>query len=395
MNAAEISSRRRTLGLLAGSLIAGAGPAWGGSPNLPLRIGLSLGLTGAYVSESVMQLLAYLLWTEEINTRGGLLGRQVELVVRDDRSDPTQAREHYETLITRDRVDLLFSPFSSALTFAVAPIVDRHGYPLLAAGAAADNIWNQGYRHIFAMIPPASRQTIGFLTLLADARISTLAIAHTENPYALSILAGTQKWASEFGIQIVSVQKTTAPLGNLEAEARQARESGARALLMAGFFDESVRMRRAIKHIGWHPSAFLATVGPTLDTFAKELHGDEEGVFTTSTWEPLSGWPMVGSPQFIHAFKARYGLTPSFTAAQAYAAGQVLEAAIQRSASVDRSALRDTLARLDHKTVVGRFIVDGTGMLTRRDTLIAQWQQGRREVVWPREVRTALPVLGS
>lgn len=388
--------RRRFLHLLAGTALTGAWPAWGSDAHgAPLRIGLSLGLTGAYAHDSEMQLLAYRLWADGLNAGGGLLGRSVELVVHDDRSDPARARELYETLITRTKADLLLAPFSSPITFAVAPVTERHGYPLIAAGAASDDIWKKGYRYIFATIPPASRQTIGFLVLLAEARIDTLAIVHTDNVYATALAAGTQQWAPEIGIRIVSVRQSTLSSGSFEDAARTAREAGAAALLMAGHFDESVAMRRALKRIGWKPSAFLATVGPTLDRYATELAGDEEGVFSTSTWEASAALPLRGSPEFIRAFKARFEKTPSFIAAQAYAAGQILDAAIHRSASLDRAVLRDTLARLDHETVIGRFVVDQTGMLTRRHALIIQWRRGRREVVWPPDVRTAYPELGS
>lgn len=395
MGHAATTHRRRFLHLLAGAALAGAWPAWAGEARAaPLRIGLSLGLTGAYAHDSEMQWLAYRLWADELNARGGLLGRSVELLVRDDHSDPARARELYEALITRERVELLLSPFSSPITFAVAPVVEHYGYPLIAAGAASDDIWKQGYRYIFATIPPASRQTIGFLALLAEARVTTLAIVQTENLYATALAAGTQKWAPEFGIRIVSVQTLPTPSADFEGAARAARAAGALALLMAGHFDESVAMRRALKRIGWQPSAFLATVGPTLDRYATELAGDEEGVFSTSTWEASAALPMRGSREFIRAFKARFDKTPSFIAAQAYAAGQILDAAVHRSDSLDRAVLRDTLARLDHETVIGRFVVDQTGMLTRRHALIIQWQKGRREVVWPPEVRTAYPELG-
>jgi len=168
-------ARRQFLRLLAGGLLTGTGFAGAAEPaRQPLRIGLSLGLSGAYANDGAMQHMAYQLWASHVNLRGGLLGRRVELLVRDDGSDPALARTIYETLILRDRVDLLFSPYSSAITFAVAPITERHGYPLLAAGAASDEIWKQGHHFIFATIPPATRQTIGFLALLADARIGTL-----------------------------------------------------------------------------------------------------------------------------------------------------------------------------------------------------------------------------
>ncbi|WP_041656289.1 amino acid ABC transporter substrate-binding protein [Azoarcus sp. KH32C] len=381
--------------LLAGAVLApiGVGRA-ADSVGPPLRIGVSLSLSGAYANNGDMQHKAYQLWMAQVNRRGGLLGRPVELLVRDDRSSPDAARAIYEDLIQHNRVDLLFSPFSSGITYAVAPIADRYGYPLLAAGAASDEIWKQGYRYIFATIPPASRQTVGFLTLLADAGISTLAIVSTPDVYAVTLVDGTRKWASEYGIRIVSTQGIAAGTPDLEPAARIARESGASALLMAGQFDESVRMTQALKRIGWRPAAFYASVGPTLDKFGDELAGDADRVLATSTWEPRSELPFAGSADFIRQFNSRFNQQPSFLAAQAYAAGQLLEEALKRVGRLDRRLLRDTLASLDCNVIIGRYTVDQAGMLTRRPPLIIQWQRGRREIVWPPEVRTSIARLG-
>ncbi|HJV24165.1 MAG TPA: amino acid ABC transporter substrate-binding protein [Aromatoleum sp.] len=381
--------------LLAGALLAPTAVVRGtDSAHPPLRIGLSLSLSGAYANNGDMQQKAYQLWAAQVNQRGGLLGRPVELLVRDDRSTPDFARAIYEGLIERDRVDLVFSPFSSGITYAVASVADRYGYPLLAAGAASDEIWKQGYRYVFATIPPASRQTVGFLALLADSAIRTLAVVNTPDVYATALVEGTRKWATEYGIRIVSTQQLAPGTTDLEPAARIARESGASALLMAGQFEESIRMTRALKRIGWRPSAFYASVGPTLDKFGDELAGDADRVLATSTWEPRSELPFAGSADFIRQFTARFKQQPSFLAAQAYAAGQLLEEALKRVGRLDRHLLRDTLAGLDCNVIIGRYTVDQAGMLTRRPPLIIQWQGGRREIVWPPEVRTSVARLG-
>lgn len=388
--------RRHALRLLAGILLAATrlGHA-ADSAQKPLRIGLSLSLSGPYGNDGEMQHKAYQLWAGHVNERGGMLGRHVELLVRDDRSDPKLARSIYEELVERDRVDLLLSPYSSAITFAVAPVAERHGYPLLAAGAASDEIWKQGYRYIFATIPSASRQTIGFLALLADAGIDTLAIVQTDDVYAAALADGTRKWAVEYGVRVVSTQRLPKGTVDVEPAARAARESGAAALLMAGHFNESVAMPRALKRINWRPAAFYASVGPTLDKYATELAGDAEGVLATSTWEPRAELSFAGSADFLRQFVARFNQQPSFIAAQAYAAGQLLEEALKRAGHLDRRLLRNTLASLDHNVIIGRYTVDQAGMLTRRPPLIIQWQAGRREIVWPADARTAAARIGG
>lgn len=383
-------TRRSVLQLLCLSVAAGS--AWALDPKTagpPVRIGVSLALSGAYMHEGVMQHKAYRLWAQHLNQRGGLLGRPVEMIVRDDRSEAETARRLYQEFIERDHLDLVFGPFSSGLTLAVAPIAERNAYPMLAAGAASDEIWRQGYRYVFGTIPAAGRQTIGLLALLAEAGIDSLALVHTSDAYALDLAAGTRKWAAEYGIKITSTQQVIRGTADLTAPARLAQQSGARALLMAGHFDESVNMRRALKLIGWTPTAFFASVGPTLDQYGQLLGGDAEGVFATSTWEAREELKYPGSAEFLREFVRTYDEAPSFIGAQAYAAGQILERAVAKAGGIERRGLREALSTLDTEVIIGRYAVDQSGLLIKRFPLLIQWQKGRREIVWPAEVRTA------
>src|SRR5205085_6856372 len=94
----------------------------------PLRIGISLGLTGSYENITRQQQRAFRLWETHINERDGILGRKVQLIIRDDKSDPQVAKRIYEDFIEREKVHFVFAPYSSAVTSAVAPVTERHGY---------------------------------------------------------------------------------------------------------------------------------------------------------------------------------------------------------------------------------------------------------------------------
>jgi len=386
----RIFTRRRFLGALCAATAASVVPGWAAEAAGPaLRIGLSLGLSGIYATDAEMQGKAYRLWADQVNRRGGILGRRVEMVIRDDKSDATTARLIYQDYVLRDGADLLMGPYSSGITAAVAPIADQYGYPMLSPGGAAESLWKQGYRNLFGIIPVAGRHTIGFLALLADAGVDTLAVVQAEDPFSSDLAQGTQTWAAEYGVRITSFQKV--PLGstNLEPAARTARQSGAQALLMAGHFEESVNMRRALQRIDWTPAAYYASVGPGLDKYGSILGSAAEDTFATTTWEPLEELKLPGTAEFLHAFVAAYGEKPNFLAAHAYAACQILERALQQVGRLDRAQLRDALAQLDTNSLIGRYAVDRTGLQTKRFPLIVQWRHGRREIVWPEALRTA------
>ena len=103
----------------------------------PIKLGGTLGLTGKYAPMSEMVSLGLKLWVKHTNEKGGILGRPVELIVYDDTSDPATAKMLYEKLIQEDKVDLVFGPYSSAVTTAAAEVTEKYGFSMLASGAAS------------------------------------------------------------------------------------------------------------------------------------------------------------------------------------------------------------------------------------------------------------------
>jgi len=360
-----------------------------------LRIGVSVGLTGEYQNIARLQQRAYLLWQKNVNERGGILGRRVQVVIRDDRSDPETARKIYETFINEERMDFVFGPYSTANTEAIAPIIDRHGYPTLTAGATADGLWRRGYRNLFGVYSPASRYAMGFLALLAEAGIQHIAIVSANDGFSVEASTGMRVWAPQYALKVASFATVSKDKDEMRRAAQAAQRAGAQALLVAGHFNESVDMRKVLKEVHWSPRAYYATVGPAVDRYAELLGEDAEATFSTSVWEPREDLRFPSSPEFLRQFVATYAETPSYHAATAYAAGQILEQAIVKSASVDRAKVREALYLVDADSVIGRYAVDRTGMQIKRFPMIVQWQGAKREIVWPPELRTALPVIAK
>ena len=359
----------------------------------PIRIGVSLGLTGQYANIAGHQQRAYELWVRDVNSRGGILGRNVQVIVRDDRSDPETAKKIYQDFIRKDKLDFVFGPYSSPIAAAIAPIADAHGYPTLIGGASADEIWKRGYTFILGVYAPAGRYAVGFLALLAEAGIERVAIVSVDDVFSLAAADGARRWAPQYQLEVTGyiVQPKGHP--DFAHAAEMARRSGAQALLLSGHFNEAVQMRAALKRVGWSPLAYYATVGPAVPKYFEELGKDAHGTFFTSLWEPREDLRLAGSAAFLRAYLSAYGESPSYQAATAYAAGQTLEQAIVRAGSTDRAAVRQALFALDINTIIGRSAVDRTGVQIKQYPLIVQWQGSKREIVWPAELKTAAPIL--
>ena len=356
----------------------------------PIRIGLTLSLTGRYSKLGEMQQRAYLLWERQINEAGGLLGRPVKVLIEDDGSGPAKAAELYQRLIAEDRVDLLFGPYSSGITSAVAPVADEAGFPLLAAGASSDRIWQQGYRYIFGVYTPASRYALGVLNLALLNDLETVAIVHADDAFSVSAGEGAWKWAPRLGLNVVMFEEFEKGTRNLADLAERVKFAAPGLLIMAGHFNESIDMRRALIEVDWYPKAYFATIGPVLARYRDILKEAADLSFASSLWEPELRFP--NSREFAASFRGMFHLEPTYHAATAYAAGQILEAAVTNVGSLDRGSIRDALEGLQTHTVVGRYLVDATGIQVKHFPLTIQWQKGRKEIVWPEEVQTAQPI---
>ena len=354
------------------------------------RIGVSLGENGRFKFPSTMQARAYRMWESDINSRGGLLGKPIEMIILDDKGEADLAKENYEILTEQEPVDIVFGPYSSGLTGAVAPIVDISGYPMLAAGASSDKIWMQGYSNVFGMWTPASRYTVYMLNVALLNGWTKVAIIHSEDPFSASVAEGARKWAKRLGaFEVVAFESFEKGTRDLQSWASKIRNSGAELVIMGGHFNESVDMPQAFQAIGWTPKAYFATVGPTLERFQTTLGDASNCTFATSIWEPNVQFP--GAGEFAAAFIETYHETPSYHAATAYAAGQILEEAADLAGTLDHDALREAFSKLDTLSIIGRYSVDRTGMQSKRFPLLIQWQDGVKQIVWPKDRQTAEP----
>ncbi len=356
----------------------------------PLVLAASLSLTGHYVELGKMKERAYRLWAEDVNRRGGILGRPVKLLIVDDQSDRERTRQLYTDFATKHKADFFLGPYSSELTDVAAEVAETYQYPILASGASANSLWDKNRKYLFGVYVTSDRYTIGFLELLVRHGINHVAIVAGKEPFSQGILAGSLEWAKRFGLNMVQTGVFTSGEMDIEEGIRAAHASGAEALLIAGHFKDSVNATHVLKKISWKPKAFFATVGPALDNYGDDLGKDAEFTFSCSQWEPSLSYP--GAREFAKTFVERYNMQPSYHAATAYAEGEILESSIVKANSFDRRKVRDKMQVLDVITIIGRYGVDKDGRQIRHFTTTVQWQNGKKQIVAPKELKTADPI---
>jgi branched-chain amino acid transport system substrate-binding protein len=389
-------TQRTVIGSLAAALAAAVvlvgGPALAADTVL---VGGAISQTGRYAEPAGRQVNAIKQWVDEVNQRGGLLGKKIELRLLDDKSDTQTSIKLYEKLITEDKVDVLLAPYSSGITEAVANVNERYHMPFVAYGAASTPIWEKGRKYIFSIVGIAEDYQKGAAHLAKQIGVKRAAIIGEDSLFPRQSGKGAADWAKKLGIEIVLQENYPQKQMDFTALLQKIKAAGAEAIFSNSYFADAAAQIRQMREQNVNVKLFAGTVGPGLPAFAEQLGPSAEYVLGFSQWEPL---PAVlkhpGMKEFIANYEKRYGEKPNYHAGGAYGALQVTEAAIKKAGSFDKEKLREALASIDVQTIFGRYKVDAKGM-NDHEGVTFQILKGERRVVWPEkwaETKAELPM---
>jgi len=372
--------------MLAGAgLFMSAGAA--AQTDKPIRIGVALSQSGNLADSAKHYFQGVQLWSEQVNARGGLLGRKVELVVYDERSDPATAARLYEKLISDDNVDLLFGPWGSASTATAAAVANKHKRVFLNSGGASEQIHERGFKYVFQSAAPISAYVANIGPLAEQHDLKSLVVFARDYAGGRDMAKVIRQIAADRHMQVKAVEffpVTTTDFSSLIAQARQLQPD---IWVSVGYPHEAIEMVRQMKASNYLPKVFIHN-GASIADFLNSTGKDAEYVYAMSLYEPHL--KTKGNEAFVQAYRARYQVDPGYYSAFSYVGGTVLEAAVTAAGSVDQEKLREVFTTLELDTVMGRHKVDPqTGKQIGVTGLLAQVRNGKREVVLPLEVKTA------
>lgn len=347
----------------------------------PIKIGASMSVTGTYAKPGTYQKEGYDVCIDELNAKGGLLGRKVELVIYDDQSQPATAVKLYEKLITEDKVDAVMGPYSSAVSEAVANVTEKYRKVMVAPLAATTSIFKKGRKYIFMMITPAENYLDGLIDMAAKRGLKTVAIINEDTLFPKASAAGTAEAAKKKGLQVVLQEAY--PKGNTDFSALLVKiKSTNPDVIAAGtYFDDAVAITRQMKELNVNPKMFGLTVGGDLPEFYDLLKQNAEYVYGSTQWDESLPYP--GQKEFVGAYKKKFKHEPSYHAAAGYAGCLVYGEAVRRAGSLDADKVREQLLTMEIKTAFGDYKVDPDGFQIAHKMVMLQWQDGKRVVVWP------------
>ena len=352
---------------------------------------MALSQTGNLADSAAPYFKGLDLWREQANARGGLAGRPIEFVVAHDRSDPATAAPLYERLITNDKVNFVISSLGSATAATGSAVAEKHKIVMINGGGAAEAIQQRGF-NTYSDRRAQSRPTpTASLPMIQNTRSRASRSSRATTPPPATSASRSSRRSTDKDVKVAMDEYF--PAGTADFSSQIAKGQQLQPDLWIGLLypSEAIETVRQFHSMNYMPKFFIAN-GVSQDDFITAAGKDAEYALGMSLYEP--SLPSEGNKEFVKTHHDKYNADPGYYAAFGFVAGTVLEAAVKKAGSIDNEKVREVLTTLKIGSVMGKHEVDpATYMQIGVRGLVVQVQDGKRQVVWPEEYRTAEPKL--
>jgi len=378
----------------------------------PIRVGMSMALTGGVAPIGKQVLTALQIWRDDVNAKGGLLGRPVELVFYDDQSNPANIPQIYTKLIEVDKVELLIGPYATNMVAPAIPVLMQFKKTTIGILANAANS-KFHYDQYFSMLPtgpePQKAFSRGLFELAAAAkpRPKTVAIVAADAEFAQNAAAGARQTIEDMGgFETVSDRSYPPSTTDFAPMLRAVKALNPDIVYVAAYPPDSVGIVRAASEIGLIPKMFGGTfIGLLVTPIKMQLGPLLNGIINNEVFVPAPAFTFPGTLEVLAKYQAiarREGLDPMGWAFPplGYAAGQVLAQAVEGTKSLDHGSLAAYMRSHAFNTVVGEITFGKDGEWTKSRVVFTQFQHvtgntldqfkdtTHEVVVWPEEYKS-------
>jgi branched-chain amino acid transport system substrate-binding protein len=357
-----------------------------------IKVGVLLPLTGSQAKFGEIEKRSYEMAAEEINAKGGVNGKKIELLFEDDTGKPDVGRSGVEKLISREKVPVITGGYSSSVTAAAAPVAQQFKVPFVISTGSADDITEKGYDYVFRVNPPASEYPNAVKSFLQGVAkdVKTVALLYENSAFGQSSSKSFEQDAAELGLKIVVKEGYQAGAIDFKPILTKVKAANPDMIYMVSYVMDASLLIRQSKELRINPKLFVGGgAGFTLPEFAKSAGDASDYVYSATLW--VETLPFPGAKEYFNNFRKKYGSETEYHGAEAYAAMYVVADALKRAKSISPKDVRDALAATDMKTAFGPVKFVSYGKKTQQnklDTYMVQWQKGTLEAVWPTSVAT-------
>ena len=351
----------------------------------PLKIGYSISLSGPLGANGQAARLAHKIWEEDVNRKGGLMGRRVEMVAIDDQTNASLVSGIYSRLLDVDKVDLIVGGYGTNSLLPAMPLVmERKRFFVGLMGLGVNS--KLDYPNYFVMIPtgpdPNAALTEGFFEIAAaqQPKPQTVVLLAADAEFAKNPILGGQENARRYGLRIVGEQLYSLSTEDFSPIVRKLETLAPDVLFICSYIDDSIRVVRAITERAYTPKLVGGSmIGPQNAVVKTTLGPLLNGLVNYEYWLPVPKMMFPGAQEFMAAYQSRAAkegvdALGYYMAPQAYAQMQVVEQAITATGGIEDQRLADYTRRTTFKTVVGEVTFGRHGEWAEPRVLQVQFQ---------------------
>jgi branched-chain amino acid transport system substrate-binding protein len=350
-------------------------------------------LTGPAAAFGQAHKNGYAIAVAELNAKGGVLGKPIELEFYDDQSKPDQAVQGVAKLVDQDHVPIILGAYSSETTRAIVPAVTQKQVPLIMPTATADNVMETGSPWVFRICAGANSYAAAMVDFLKNnGAPKTIAIIYENTNFGQANGKSMKTIAPQAGMTVVDEEAYQASSPDYKALLQRVQAKEPEVVYFASYLLDATALLRQSEQVGLSPKYITAAgTGFSAAEFPTEKGAGKyaEYTFSVSQWLPSAKW--AGSREFDDAYFKVAGTHPAYHGMQAYAALVVAADAINRAKSDQPAAIADALRKTQLETPFGPVHFDAKGQ-SAHPVLISQVQGGQYKVVWPADAAEAKPV---
>src|SRR6516164_636263 len=331
----------------------------------PLKIGFGMSLTGPLAGNGKAALIAMEIWKDDVNAKGGILGRKVEFVYYDDQTNPATVPGLYTKLLDVDKVDLVVSGYGTAVIAPAMPLMMQRNLMFMTLfGLNVNSKFN--YDRYFQIMPAGPEPAVGWsqgyfdIAMGLNPKPQTVALVGADAEYPALALEGARAHVKKLGLKVV-YDKTYPPnTVDFSPIVRAIQATNPDIVFLASYPPDSAGMVRAVNEVGLKTRMFGGgMVGPQFASLRTQLGPLLNGVVNYESYAPDVAAKFPSIEPFLEKYQERAkkeGVDPLgyYLPPFAYAMMQVLEQAIKATGSLDQQKLADYIHRADFITYVGR-----------------------------------------
>lgn len=377
----------------------------------PIKIGFSMSLTGGLAGGGKSALLAIQMWAEDVNAKGGLLGRPVQLVFYDDQTNSSQVPAIYTKLLDIDKVDLVISAYATNQIAPAMPIVMQRNLVFMALfGTGINDTFN--YPRYFQILPNGENTklapSLGFLetAMTMNPKPQTIALVGADTEYAQTVLAGARETVGKLGLKAVYDKSYPPNTVDFAPVVRAMQAANPDVVFVASYPPDSVGLVRAVNEIGFKPKMFGGgMIGLAFTPIKLQLGHLLNGIVAYDVYEPESTMKFPGVEDFLKRYQERApkeGVDPLgyYLPPFAYSEMQVLTEAVTQVGSLDQGKIADYIHKTTFHTIVGDVTFAANGEWAKSRVLFVQYrdikdndveqfrQGGKTPILYPPEYKT-------